>query len=276
MERIDAHHHLWRYRRQDYGWIDERMAVIARDFLPGDLRADTAGCGIDGAIAVQARHTVEETAWLLEQAAADGLVRGVVGWAPLASREFPRLLESWKGQTRLKGLRHIVQDEPDGEFLLREDFNAGIRALRGSGLIYDILIYEGHLPAAMRFVDRHPDQVFVLDHIAKPRIRERLLEPWRRNLLELGRRGNVFCKLSGMVTEADWSGWTVEDLRPYAETALEAFGPARLMFGSDWPVCLLASDYRRWLDAAGALLGGLHREERDAVFGGVAKKVYSC
>lgn len=276
MERIDAHHHLWRYGRRDYGWIDERMAVIARDFLPGDLRAHAAGCGIDGAIAVQARQTVEETAWLLEQAAADGLVRGVVGWAPLASREFPRLLESWKGHGRLKGLRHIVQDEPDGEFLLREDFNAGIRALRGSGLVYDILIYERHLPAALCFVDRHPDQVFVLDHIAKPRIRERLLEPWRRNLLELGRRGNVFCKLSGMVTEADWSGWTIEDLRPYAETALEAFGPARLMFGSDWPVCLLASDYRRWLDAARELLAGLHPEERDAVFGGVAKKVYSC
>ena len=276
MERIDAHHHLWRYRKSDYGWIDERMAVIARDFLAADLRSEAAGCRIDGAIAVQARQTVEETAWLLEQAAADGFLRGVVGWAPLASREFPRLLESWRGHTALKGLRHIAQDEPDEQFLLGEEFNAGIRALRGSGLVYDILIYERHLPTAMRFVDRHPDQTFVLDHVAKPRIRERALEPWRRNLVELGRRGNVFCKFSGMVTEADWGAWTSADLRPYAEAVLEAFGPARLMFGSDWPVCLLASGYGRWFDTCQELLAGLTLEEKDAVFGGVAKAVYSC
>src|SRR5215475_15550711 len=156
MERIDAHHHLWQYRKQDYGWIGDGMKVIARDFLPGDLEKEMSGCRIDGAIAVQARQTVEETAWLLEQARASGFIRGVVGWAPLASREFPRVLECWRGERKLKGLRHIVQDEQDDEFLLREDFGAGIRALRGTGLVYDILIYERHLPAAVRFVDRHP------------------------------------------------------------------------------------------------------------------------
>jgi L-fuconolactonase len=276
MERIDAHHHLWRYGERDYGWISDRMKVIARDFLPADLQNELQECRVDGAIAVQARQTLEETAWLLEQAEENDFLRGVVGWAPLAGREFPQVLESWKGKSKLKGLRHVVQDEPDEEFLLREDFSAGIRTIRGTGLVYDILIYERQLPAAIRFVDRHPEQVFVLDHIAKPRVRERALEPWRKNLVELARRGNVFCKLSGMVTEADWHGWSGTDLRPYADAALEAFGPERLMFGSDWPVCLLASGYRRWFETAQELLSGLSAEEKDAIFGGVAKKVYSC
>jgi L-fuconolactonase len=276
MERIDAHHHLWRYQERDYAWISERMRVIARDFLPADLQREMHDCRVDGAIAVQARQTLEETAWLLEQAKENAFLRGVVGWAPLASRELPQVLESWKEENKLKGLRHVVQDEPDEEFLLREDFSAGIRAMRGTGLVYDILIYERHLPAAVRFVDRHPGQIFVLDHIAKPCVREGALRPWRENLVELARRGNVFCKLSGLVTEADWNGWTSADLRPYADAALDTFGPERLMFGSDWPVCLLASGYRRWFDTAQELLSELSAEEKDAIFGGVAKKVYSC
>src|SRR5262249_45989716 len=159
-------------------------------------------------------------------------IRGVVGWAPISTPDFPQIVEKLKTLEKLKGLRHIVQAEPDDEFILRADFNKGISALAGTGLVYDILIYERHLPATIEFVDRHPNQVFVLDHVAKPRIKERLIEPWRSHVTELAKRENVYCKLSGMVTEADWENWNVKDLSPYADSALEAFGPNRLMFGS--------------------------------------------
>jgi len=172
-------------------------------------------------------------------------------------------------------LRHIIQAEPDDEFILRQEFGAGIKALSTSGLVYDILISERHLPAAIRFVDRHPNQVFVLDHLAKPRIKERALEPWRTHVLELAKRENLYCKLSGMVTEANWTEWTASDLRPYVYAALEAFGPARLMYGSDWPVCLLASKYDRWYRTAEDLLSGLSESEKRLVLGGVANRIYS-
>ena len=274
-ERIDAHHHLWRYNKIEYDWIGPGMDAIARDFAPPDLRREMSACGIDGSVAVQARQSVEETEWLLDVAENSEFIRGVVGWAPIASRGLLGITERWGGRKKLKGLRHIIQGESDDEFILREDFNAGIAALAGTGLVYDILIYEKHLPAAVTFVDRHPNQVFVLDHIGKPRIKERVWEPWRGNLLELGKRGNVYCKLSGMVTEADWKNWTVADLRPYVEVVLGAFGPDRLVFGSDWPVCLLASSYRDWFETAQQFLAMLSTPEKDLVFGGVAAKVYS-
>lgn len=275
-ERIDAHHHLWKYQKKDYGWISDGMKALARDFVPADLEQEMSRCGVGGAIAVQARQTIEETNWLLAQAKKSQLIRGVVGWAPMASPGLPGVLEKWSGQGLLKGLRHIVQDEPDDEFILREDFNAGIAAIAGFGLVYDILIYERQLPAAIRFVDRHPNQIFVLDHLAKPRIKEHDLEPWRGHLCELARRGNVYCKLSGMVTEADWAAWTARDLVPYVDAALDAFGPDRLMFGSDWPVCILAGGYRKWFEAVQELLAKLSGTERESILGGVARKVYSC
>ncbi len=274
-ERIDAHHHLWRYHKEDYGWIGPGMGALARDFLPKDLETEMRACGIDGSVAVQASQTVEETDWLLGLASEARFIRGVVGWAPIASAEFPGALERWRGNTLLKGLRHIVQDESDDYFINRADFNAGIAALAGSNLVYDILIYERHLPVAAEFVDRHPNQIFVLDHIAKPRIKGRVIEPWRKNMFELARRGNVYCKLSGMVTEADWTNWSKADLQPYIDGALEAFGPSRLLAGSDWPVCLLACPYRKWFELLGDFLGELSGAERDLVFGGVATKVYS-
>ena len=170
----------------------------------------------------------------------------------------------------------MIQDEPDEEFIHGQDFNRGIASLAGTGLVYDILIYERHLAAAISFVDRHPNQVFVLDHIAKPRIKAQLIEPWRKNMYELALRGNVYCKLSGMVTEADWQNWTVGDLRPYTDVVLSAFGPKRLMFGSDWPVCLLAAGYRKWFDTASGLIAELSRDEQELVLGEVARVVYSC
>lgn len=274
-ERIDAHHHLWRYSEEEYSWIGPGMQAIARDFLPYSLQSELGASGVSGSVVVQTRQTLPETEWLLGLADGSAWIRGVVGWAPIADRHFPAILEKLRTSKKLKGLRHIIQAEPDDEFILRQEFNAGIKALGASGLVYDILIYERHLPAAIRFVDRHPNQVFVLDHLAKPRIRERVLEPWRTNLLELGKRENLYCKLSGMVTEADWSKWTVSDLRPYVHAALQAFGPARLMFGSDWPVCLLASTYDRWYRTAEELLSELSETEKKLVLGTVAARIYS-
>jgi L-fuconolactonase len=273
-EKIDAHHHLWRYTPEEYGWIDDEMAVLRRNFLPEDLVRETAAAGIDGTVAVQARQTMDETRWLLQIADGCEAIRGVVGWAPIAGEDFPGVMEEFEFSPKLKGLRHVIQGEKDENYILREDFNSGIRTLLGSGLVYDILIYERHLPQTIDFVDEHPEQVFVLDHIAKPLIRERLLEPWATRMRELGKRENVWCKVSGMVTEADWKTWTPESLRPYLDVAVEAFGPHRLMAGSDWPVCLVGCEYGRWFELLRAYFAGFSENEQDAVFGGTATAVY--
>lgn len=273
-EKIDAHHHLWRYTEQEYGWIDDAMHGLRRDFLPDDLTAEMHAAGVDGAVAVQARQTLEETRWLLELAEGCEGIRGVVGWAPIAGAEFRESIQEFAGRPKLKALRHIVQAEPDENYLLREDFNRGIRAMLGSGLVYDILVYERHLPQVIEFVDRHPEQAFVLDHVAKPRIREGLLELWGARIRELAKRENVWCKVSGMVTEADWGAWTPETLRPYLDVVVEAFGPARLMAGSDWPVCLVACGYGQWFEVLESYFAEFSETERDAVFGGTATSVY--
>jgi L-fuconolactonase len=198
----------------------------------------------------------------------------VVGWAPIAGEDFPGVMEEFEHRPKLKGLRHIIQGEKDENYILREDFNSGIRTLLGSGLVYDILIYERQLPQTINFVDEHPEQVFVLDHVAKPLIREGVLEPWASRMRELGRRENVWCKLSGMVTEANWSKWTPETLRPYLDVAVEAFGAERLMAGSDWPVCLVASGYGQWFELLRKYFAGFSEAEQAAVFGGTATAVY--
>lgn len=275
-ERIDAHHHLWRYTKEEYGWIGPGMEALARDFLSGDIENELKACGIAGTIVVQAQQTIVETDWLLSVTESSQVIRGVVGWAPLCSGELGRVLEKWSSQKKLKGLRHVIQDEPDCEFMLRQDFNAGVSALQGTGLVYDILIYERHLRAAIAFVDRHPEQVFVLDHVAKPRIKDGTMEPWRSEIVELAKRENVYCKVSGMMTESNWRTWTAEDLRPYFEVALSAFGPKRLMFGSDWPVCLLAASYRKWFDTVKEFVSPLTGGEQALILGEVARAVYSC
>lgn len=272
--RIDAHHHFWKYDPAEYGWIGSDMALLRRDYLPEHLEETAAAAGIDGVISVQARQSVEETAWLLELARDSRLIRGVVGWVPLISSDVEKSLERFAAEAKFRGVRHVLQGEPDERYMLRDDFNAGIRALRQFGLVYDILIFERHLPQTIEFVDRHPEQVFVLDHIAKPRIKDGVLKPWEENLRELARRENVFCKLSGVVTEADWHGWTDEQLKPYLDAVLATFGSRRVMFGSDWPVCLVASDYERWLETVHRHTAQFSSDEREAIFGGTAAKVY--
>jgi L-fuconolactonase len=274
---IDAHHHFWKYTPEEYGWIDDSMTALRRDFLPADLRATLAAAGVDAAISVQARQSLEETAWLLGMAEQHDFLAGVVGWVPLADPGVEQILEHFTARPKLKAIRHIVQSEPDDRFLLRDSFNRGIRALTARGLVYDILIYERHLPVAIEFVDRHPRQLFVLDHIAKPRIRDGGLEPWRSNLRELARRENVFCKLSGVATEADFLNLTPDNrdqLRPYMNAALEAFGPRRIMFGSDWPVCLAALAYADWFAMVNDVIGGFSESEREWVLGGTAAQAY--
>jgi L-fuconolactonase len=272
--KIDAHHHFWKYNPAEFGWIDDSMKMIRRDFLPEHLRSEIAASGIDGVISVQARQTIEETRWLLEFAAQNDFIKGVVGWVELVSPDVRKDLARFAANKKLKAVRHVVQGEPDDHFILRADFNRGISALREFDLCYDILIFERHLPQTIEFVDRHPNQIFILDHIAKPKIKANELSPWRENLRELAKRQNVFCKISGMVTEADFKSWTEARLRAYFDVALEAFTPRRLMFGSDWPVCLAACGYARWFRLVADWIKKLSPNEQARVLGGTAIEAY--
>ena len=272
--KIDSHHHFWKYSVGEYPWIGDAMAPLRRDFLPEHLKAEIAAVGIDGVMSVQARQTVGETEWLLSLADGNDFIKGVVGWVPLAETGVREVIAKFATNPKLRAVRHVVQDEPDDRFILGGDFNRGVSVLRDFGLVYDILIFERQLAASIEFVDRHPKQLFVLDHIAKPRIKDNAIEPWRANIREMARRGNVFCKVSGMVTEADWKTWTGEQMRPYFDAVLEAFGPKRLMFGTDWPVCLAASGYARWVELVRRFAGGLSADEQAWLFGKTAIEAY--
>ena len=272
--RIDAHQHFWTYSAEEYPWIGAGMERLARDHLPADLGALAAAAGIGGTVAVQARQSLEESRWLLELADASPLVRGVVGWVDLRSDEVDRQLEALAARPKFVGVRHVVQDEPDPRFLLGEAFGRGIGRLARHGLVYDLLLYPVQLPAAAELVRRFPEQPFVLDHLAKPRISERLFDPWRADLAALAAAPNVTCKLSGMVTEAAWGKWKRADFVPYMETALEAFSPRRLMFGSDWPVCTLSAEYADVVGIVDDFLARLSPDEREAIRGGNAVRVY--
>jgi L-fuconolactonase len=271
---IDAHHHLWLYSATEYDWIEDNMAALRRDFLPADLIAELAQAGVDGAVTVQARQTLEETRWLLELARSCEAIRGVVGWAPIAASNFEAVLDEFATDPKLVGLRHVVQAESRG-FLDNLDFNRGIRVMQKIGLVYDLLIVEGQLEETIAFVDRHPQQMFVLDHIAKPKIAAREIEPWRTRIRELSERSNVCCKLSGMVTEDAWSRWSTESLRPYLDATVDAFGVDRLMAGSDWPVCLVATDYDRWWKVLRDYFRDFSESERTEIFGATATRIYN-
>ncbi len=272
--KIDSHHHFWKYNEKEYGWMDERMARIRRDFLPADLKREIDRAGIDGVVSVQARQTVEETRFLLALAERREFIKGVVGWVPLIDPNVREAMAEFSAQEKLKGYRHVLHDERDDRYMMRDDFNSGVKAVTEAGLIYDILIFEKHLPQTIEFVDRHPRQVFVVDHIAKPRIRDGYLSPWQSRINELARRENVYCKISGLATEADWQNWTEAELKPYLDTVVEAFGPKRLMFGSDWPVCLLAVEYDRWSRIITEYVASLTAAEQSRILGGTAVEAY--
>ncbi len=271
---IDAHHHFWRYTPEEYDWIDDSMSILRRDFLPGDLQSEIQRSGVNGVISVQARQILDETRWLLDLASEHDFIRGVVGWVPLIDPDLRSVLDPIRQHKKLKGVRHVLQGEPDERYILRDDFNKGIDLLREWELAYDILVFERHLPHVIEFVKRHPDQVFVLDHIAKPRIREGLLSPWREHIVKLAEFPNVCCKLSGMVTEADYHAWKEQDLQPYFDTVLNAFSPSRLLFGSDWPVCLAATSYQAWFSVVQQQIAALTESEQSAILGGTAARVY--
>ncbi len=268
---IDAHQHFWMYNQWEYGWIDEPMASIRRNFLPAELKPQLEMSGFQGSVLVQVRQTLDEMRWLLELAAHNSFILGVVGWVDLRSPRLRAELESFSGNPKLVGIRHIVQSEPD-DFLLQPDFLRGISILEEFDLAYDILVYTKHLPIAAEFVKRFPRQRFVLDHLAKPPIKNGAADLWARGMRELSSFPNVYAKVSGLVTEADWHSWKPEDIRPYLDVAFECFGPSRLMFGSDWPVCTVAASYARVVNLVEDYLGAYATEEREAALGGNAAK----
>jgi L-fuconolactonase len=271
--KIDAHQHFWKYNAAEYPWI-RPGTPLQRDWLPGDLERIQKPLGLQGSIAVQARQSVEETRWLLELADSNPSIHGVVGWVDLRS---PGLVESLAGfglHPKFVGVRHVAQDEPDDRFLVGTDFLRGIEELHSYGLRYDLLIFPRQLPAAIDLVRRFPLQPFVLDHCAKPQIAKAEREPWAALLRELAGFGNVCCKVSGLVTEARHEEWSAADLAPYLEVVQQAFGRKRLMWGSDWPVCLLASRYEAWLKVAEDWTADWSEGEKTAFFGGTAARFY--
>jgi len=264
---VDAHQHFWIYRPDEYGWIDDSMAALRRDFLPHDLGPELAREGFHGSVAVQTRQTLEETRWLLELAARSPSILGVVGWVDLRSQDVRSQIKTFAQNPKLVGIRHIVQAEPDDRFLLQPDFLRGVSVLEEFDLAYDILIYTRHLPVAAEFVERFPRQRFVLDHLAKPPIKSGEINSWAEGIRRLAAFPNVFAKLSGLVTEADWQQWKPEHISPFLDVAFESFGADRLMIGSDWPVCLAAAPYALAVGVVKDYVLKHQAEWRDGVLG---------
>lgn len=264
---IDSHQHFWQFNPQRDAWITDEMSVLKRDFLPGDLLPELKANAVNGCVAVQADQSEEETLFLLQLAETHPEIQGVVGWVDLRAPDVAERLSYFAQFPQLSGFRHVVQAEADDRFMLRDDFLRGIAALAAFGFSYDILIYPRQLPAAIELAARFPRQCFVLDHIAKPPIRSGKLHPWAELIGELAQHPNVYCKLSGMVTEADWRNWKPEHFRPYLDVVFHAFGPHRLMFGSDWPVCLLGGTYRDVKNLLISYTSLLPREQQERIFG---------
>jgi len=285
---IDAHQHFWRYQPARDTWIGDNMAVLKRDYLPADLLPELRANGIDGTIAVQADQSEEETLFLLEQSARNPFVAGVVGWVDLCAPNTGDRLHHFSQFPKLRGFRHVAQSEPDDRFLVRDDFVRGVSMLGEFDLTYDILIYARQLPAAVELVERLPNQAFVLDHVAKPNMakptitngqgKSREFDNWATGIRALAHNPRVFCKLSGLITEADWRGWRADDFKPYLDIVFDAFGTDRLMFGSDWPVCLLAGAYAQVKGLIEDYICGFTTSEREGIsrdiFGNNAARFY--
>jgi L-fuconolactonase len=273
---IDAHQHFWQLSQPfDYRWLDAPThAPIRRDYLPEHLEPLIRQVGVDRTVFVQTQHNLDENRWVLGLAERHPFIAGVVGWIDLASPDCERQLLEFKAHPKFVGVRHVTQDEPDDDFIVRPDVLRGLKVLQKHGVPFDLLFYVKHLRHAATLAKQLPDLPMVIDHLAKPRIREQVLDDWMPYFRAAAAFPNVFCKLSGMVTEADWSRWTAADLRPYVQMALASFGPDRLMFGSDWPVCELAASYAQVYNALLEALGPLSESERAAIFGGTAIRFY--
>lgn len=272
--RIDSHQHFWKFDPVRDAWITSEMAVLRRDFLPEDLQPELPANDVDATIAVQADQSEAETEFLLALAARHKFIAGVVGWVDLRARNLEERLAYWSERGRVVGFRHIAQAEPDDGFLASRDFAAGVARLRQFGFTYDLLVYPRQLPAAIELASRLAGQPFVLDHIAKPPIRSGDQGRWCDHVRELAQNPNVYCKLSGIVTEADWKQWTPDHCKPYLDVVFEAFGPDRLMFGSDWPVCLLAANYRSVVALIADYVAAREPSAAERIFGGNALRFY--
>src|SRR5260370_10627843 len=272
--KIDSHQHFWRYDPVRDQWINDKMAVWKRDFLPQDLSQELKASGMDGCVAVQADQSEKETLFLLELAEKNEIIRGVVGWVDLSAPNVAERLEFFSNYDQLCGFRHIVQAEPDDRFMLRAPFLRGIEHLGEFGFTYDILIYTHQFPAAIELVGKLPDQPFVLDHLGKPPIKGKQFQPWAQHIKALASNRNVYCKVSGMVTEADWQHWQADDCKPYLDLLFQTFGVERLMFGSDWPVCLLAGSYSKVVELVANYTQKLTALEQKKIFGLNAMRFY--
>lgn len=271
--KIDAHHHCWQYDAQRHSWIDESMQVIQRDFFPEDLAPALAENGVVGTIMVQVEMDEADNNFSITQAENHPFIKGIVGWIDLLAPDLTSQLTQWKAKPLMKGFRHIAQAEPD-DFLARPEVIKGIEHLGKHGFTYDILIKPPQLNAALTLVHALPDQPFVIDHIAKPYIAAGEIDAWKAGMQQIAKNKNVFCKISGMVTEADWRTWNYEQLQPYLDTVLEIFGPDRLMFGSDWPVCLVASSYTQWVQTVDCFVSTLSVTEQEAIWHNNATRFY--
>jgi L-fuconolactonase len=273
--RIDSHQHFWKYNSEDYPWITDAHAVIKRDFLPEHLSPLLKAANLNGCVAVQAMQQLSETDFLLNLAENSPSIVGVVGWVPFCDANVEAHITRYAENSKTVGFRHIIQDEADDQFMLRSNFNEGIRLLTRYALCYDLLIFERHLPQSIAFVDKHPELSIIVDHIAKPRIRKNEFDhSWAKNIRLLAERDHVCCKLSGLVTEVRDAEWHAELLQPYFNTVLEAFGANRVLFGSDWPVCLLRSEYGQWLQVVTSLIAPLTATEQAAIMGENAARIY--
>ena len=273
MKIIDTHQHFWNYDPKIHDWINEEMQVIRKDFLPADLAPILKENSVDGCIAVQVDQTDAETQILIREANQNSFIKGVVGWVDLNSTEIEAALASYTDTKVLKGFRHILQAEPKG-FMLQESFIQGLKKLQANNYTYDLLIYAHQLNLANELVKHLPTMPIVIDHIAKPNIKAGEIEDWKKEITRLANYPNVYCKISGMVTEADWNSWTAADLKPYLDTVVAAFGTERIMFGSDWPVCLVASTYSKWLNLLQNYFNTFSSSEQEAIFAGNAIKFY--
>lgn len=271
---VDSHQHFWEVGRFDYPWMSPEVEVLYRDYLPPALASVLNRNGVDKTIVVQASNSLEETRWLLSLTKHNAFIGGVVGWVDLQSVDVARQLDEFVAHPKFKGVRHLVESEPADDWLTQQNTLNGLRELSSRGLSYDLLVHTRHLEHVRKVADECPELHLVIDHLAKPAVARREIDDWAREMREIASRPNVWCKLSGLVTEADWANWRVEDLQPYVEKALEYFGPARLMFGSDWPVCLLAASYDQVLDSSEILLAGLDEKDRRRVFSESAIEFY--